>query len=385
MTNNPKVLFIGAYKDGTGWGKASQNYILAMDIAGINVVPRPIKTCFLDRKVDIPERILELEAKSDKNCDICIQHVLPPMMVYSGKFSKNIGIFMCESSHFKNSRWAEYLNSMDEIWICNHGMINRCRESFVSKPLRTIPLCFDISLYSERYEKLKIPQSIVDTFKFYTICEARQRKNIEAIINAFHLEFAPHELVSLIIKSAAPLKENNESFSILSKLCNDVKKSMKLYPKLDDYHKEVIISEWISDKDILRLHKTCDCFVLPSYGEAWGIPGFEAMAMGNPSLLTNEGGPADYIEDGESGILLECYDFPAFSDLSESSVRDIWIGNENWKKVDIGHLRKSMRKVYEDKELRNRLSRGGIDRAYKYSYEYVGNQIKLALGEDNNG
>jgi len=57
-----KVLFIGGFRDGTGWGKASQNYILALDRAGINVVPRPIRTCpTFGRHVDIPERILELE------------------------------------------------------------------------------------------------------------------------------------------------------------------------------------------------------------------------------------------------------------------------------------------------------------------------------------
>ena len=37
-----KVLYIGHYKDGTGWGNAALNNILAMDAVGIDVVPRAI-------------------------------------------------------------------------------------------------------------------------------------------------------------------------------------------------------------------------------------------------------------------------------------------------------------------------------------------------------
>ena len=70
-----KVLFIGVYKDGTGWGNAAQNYILALDAAGVDVVPRAIK--FNDRQAEVPQRILQLEKKSSKGCTHVIQNVLP--------------------------------------------------------------------------------------------------------------------------------------------------------------------------------------------------------------------------------------------------------------------------------------------------------------------
>ena len=37
-----KVLYIGNYNDGTGWGNACLNNILALDRAGVDVVPRAI-------------------------------------------------------------------------------------------------------------------------------------------------------------------------------------------------------------------------------------------------------------------------------------------------------------------------------------------------------
>ena len=377
-----KIHYIGAYKDGTGWGKAAQNYILALDSAGVDVVPSAIKTILMDRHVDIPQRILELEKGDERDCNICIQHILPGMMVYNSAYEKNIGIFMCESSHFKNTDWARYMNCMDEIWICNKGMIKACKESGVTVPLKVIPLCFDISQYSSRYEKLNMPNCVNETFKFYTICETRERKNLRALLTAFHLEFGIEERVSLIIKSMAPLKEAKESFEILGKICDNVKKSIKLYPSLDKYHREVIMPEWLSDYDILRLHKTCDCFILPSYGEAWGIPTFEAMAMGNVAIATNEGGPADFIRDYENGLLISWFDVPAHTNPDEPMLRDLWVGNENWKMVSIDELRKRMRDVFENKELRKEIGKNGIDNAYNYSYQVVGNIMKTILEEE---
>ena len=89
-----KVLFIGVYKDGTGWGNAAQHYILALDAAGVDVVPRAIK--LNNRNAEVPQRILQLEKKSSKGCTHVIQNVLPHHMEYSGDFEKNIGTLNME-------------------------------------------------------------------------------------------------------------------------------------------------------------------------------------------------------------------------------------------------------------------------------------------------
>ena len=56
-----KVLYIGNYKDGTGWGNACANNILALDAVGVDVVPRAIT--FNNSNGGCNERILELESK----------------------------------------------------------------------------------------------------------------------------------------------------------------------------------------------------------------------------------------------------------------------------------------------------------------------------------
>jgi hypothetical protein len=85
-----KVLYIGVYRDMTGWGQAARDYILSLDAVGIDVVPRAIK---LDNsKPEIPDRIKELEQKNSAGCDIVIQHLLPDMMQYHGGFAKKHSI-----------------------------------------------------------------------------------------------------------------------------------------------------------------------------------------------------------------------------------------------------------------------------------------------------
>ena len=54
-----KVLYIGNYKDGTGWANACINNILALDAAGVDVVPRAIT--FNNSAGGCPQKILELE------------------------------------------------------------------------------------------------------------------------------------------------------------------------------------------------------------------------------------------------------------------------------------------------------------------------------------
>ena len=112
-----KVLYIGVYKDGTGWAHAAQDYILALDAAGIDVVPRAIKQSSL--MAEVPDRILELEKKSAHGCNVVIQNVLPHMMEYSGGFEKNIGLYFTETDGYRESSWPGKLSLMDELWVPN--------------------------------------------------------------------------------------------------------------------------------------------------------------------------------------------------------------------------------------------------------------------------
>ena len=51
-----------------------------------------------------------------------------------------------------------------------------------------------------------------------------------------------------------------------------------------------LFSQDLALKDLPKLYKAADAFVLPSRGEGWGRPHVEAMAMGLPVIATNWSG-----------------------------------------------------------------------------------------------
>jgi len=378
-----KVLFIGVYRDNTGYAHASQSYLLAMDAAGIEVVPRCLK--LNNVQGEVPARILELEKQSDKDCNVCIQCCLPHQWDYSGHFSKNVGIFFWETSHFRNSPWAEHINLMDEVWVCCEQNVFAARNSNVNVPTHIIPIPCDINKYHQQYERLNIPESN-DKFVFYYIGEANTRKNLPALLKAFHSEFHPHENVVLCLKVNMPGMSPQDCAKNVQEMCMRVKSGLKIYSNLENYHKDVIITANMTELEIMRLHHTCDCYVQPSFGEAWGQPSFDAMAMGKTPLITSKTGMCDWVEKIDDdpdqtpitgGIVVPSHEVPVFGMVD--TFDNLYCGNEKWQEISVVELRRHMRSIYEKPEYREQLSNNGVDLAHDYSYEKIGQKIKDIL------
>ena len=139
----------------------------------------------------------------------------------------------------------------------------------------------------------------------------------------------------------------------------------------------VIITSFISNEDICRLHRFGDCFVMPSYGEAWCIPAFDAMGFGNTPICTNIGGMADFI--GHAGFLVEGVMEPVCDMLDTFPA--LFTGNEDWCSVSIQGLRECMRHAYESQEDLGNMKEAGLKRVYEYSHENIGNLIKGLLND----
>lgn len=74
--------------------------------------------------------------------------------------------------------------------------------------------------------------------------------------------------------------------------------------------------------ELIALYQTCDVFVLPTRGEAFGISAVEAGAAGLPAIATRVGGLIDIIADGETGFLIEPDDVQALIDRISLILRD---------------------------------------------------------------
>ena len=358
-----KILYIGNYRDGTGWGNACVNNILALDSGGIEVVPRAI-TFEIEQK-DYPDRIKELESESTKGCDVCIQHTLPHLYSYDARY-KNIGCIDVESSHFKETSWQHHINLMDELWVPTHAVRNACLESGVKKPIKIAPHSLDISQYKENGGN-KI-QELLSTFNFAFVGEFVERKNLSALVQAFHMEFDCDEPVSLFIKTS------KTSLPEIQKHIEHVRSGLKIRKT---YKEEVIITgmlEWINYISVLS---QCHSFVMPSRGEGFCIPALEAMALGIPVIHTQATGMDDFCV----GTSVPSYSQPCLGTLS--TLPNLDTARSDWREIDIRKLCAAMREVFQkwnSDEAKND-SQKAKSRASQYDHKPMGIRLKELLND----
>jgi len=362
-----KVLYIGNYKDGTGWANACINNILALDAAGVDVVPRAIT--FNNSAGGCPQRILELEENLEVGCDICIQHTLPHLYSYDSKF-KNIGFLATETSNFIESSWQHHANLMDQIWVPTQSCKDACIQSGVTKDVKIAPHSLDISKYdSAKYiEKGSKIENLLNTFNFAFIGEFVERKNIQALAKAFHAEFEPDEPVNLYIKTS------QQGLEYIQNYFNQIKSGLKLRKH---YKEEVVISGQLSKEDYISVLAQCHSFVMPSRGEGFCIPALEAMAIGIPVIYTEGTGMDDFC----SGSAVKSSEVPCFGAMSTMDY--LYTSNEKWREVDVEDLMVSMREVFmkRNTEIATEESRQALQKARKFSHKEVGLRLKEILND----
>lgn len=377
-----KILYIGHYKEFGGWGQAAKDYILALDTAGVDVVCRNVT---LTQDMKISGRLKELEEKDTDGCDVCIQHVLPHHLVKTNKFKKNIAVTYSESTSIKHLGWLENLNLMDEVFVPNTDLKESLENDGLKPKVKVVPLTTDVNKYKKPYPSINITGA-EDTFKFYYIGDLNDRKNIESIVTCFHSEFEKYENVSLIIKTKKFGYDKPRLDELVNSITSKVKSQLRMYKNLSDYKKDILISDQVTDEQLIQLHKACDCFLLPSHGEAWSIPSFDAMAFGNTPICSNFGGPKDFIDSSNwrtgkliNGVYSTCK-------CSDSAFPDMFTGREYWFQPCEKQIRQQMRQYYESWKkdpiaYKSRNQSAGLKIAEKFSYRNVAKKILEAINE----
>ncbi len=124
-------------------------------------------------------------------------------------------------------------------------------------------------------------------FTFFTLGIMVERKGIKNLLNA--------------IKEVS--KKNQNAIFRIGGIGNELE-------QLKRYSNEIGISthvQWLGKltrAEIVNEFQTCDCFVLPSKSESFGVVYVEALACGKPIIATDCGGPADIVTS-LNGLLIE--------------------------------------------------------------------------------
>jgi glycosyltransferase involved in cell wall biosynthesis len=112
------------------------------------------------------------------------------------------------------------------------------------------------------------------------------------------------------------------------------------------YKRPDVLFTGFLESDVLAMaYGSADAFVFPSTTDTFGNAVLEAQASGLPTIVSNEGGPAEIVEHGRSGLIFDASDPPA--------------------------LATAMMQIYEDGDLRAQLSEAGLVNARGNSWEQV--------------
>ncbi|MBN1649223.1 MAG: HAD-IIB family hydrolase [Spirochaetales bacterium] len=178
-----------------------------------------------------------------------------------------------------------------------------------------------------------------------SLCRPDARKNIDVLIDIYGQDRELQAMANLAI-FAGIRSDINEMPEAERQVLTDILLQMDKY---DLYGKIAIPKNHNPETEVPELYRIAalkkGVFVSASYLETFGLTFVEASAAGLPFIATEQGGPADIVNNCHSGILVD-------------------IAN----KAEVGSR---IKKILSDSELWTKLSENGINNARKiYTWEH---------------
>ena len=359
------ILLIAPYRTYSGWGEGGKHLAKSLNTLDHNLAIRPI---YMSNEIEQDfndEELLELECASYDHYDIVIQRVLPQFF-RRVPYSKSVLACVFETSNIRSTPWWRYLNNTDAILVPSQYEKQDLLNSDIKPPIHNVSEAIDTAKYKKDYTP--IPE-LEGTFNFYFIGEFVERKNIKALLTAFHREFRPNEPVKLVIKTLG-------NPQVIHKEIQQIKSHLRIYQSLGRYKQEVLICGRLPEEQMHNLHRSCHCMVMPSYGEAYCRPVVDALGYGNTPIVTNNTGMTDYINN-RNGWIVDSRVEPVYT--TQPPLSDIYTAKENWSNINIQHLMMCMREHYSSTDLQQTLKAHGDSSIQQFSYKNIGQKIEKAL------
>lgn len=353
------VLYTAKASGPSGFARAARAYMHGMNDNGINVFFDPLDTV-IDAVTPTGDEVVNsiLSGRGD---------MYMPQITWGQApwFIKNSGIYKIGHCEFEATEapetWIRYCNMMDEIWVPTEWDKAKFVKAGVHVPIYIIYQGIDPNYFHPEYAPMQTDAK--ETFKF--VCNAAwfPRKNIRNLIVAFQSEFKKHEDVCLIVKT------------IDLGLNKGIKKEIEDIPKSDTGANIYIREDELPDNQLPSLYTMADCFVLPTRGEGWGLPIFEALACGIPVITTGYGAPFEVLKDKKG----KPYPGVHFLEWTPADANDpyVYMEGKTWAEPNLIQLKKEMRNVYNNRQVEKAAAlKTSVIIRQKYSWVTVCAKIK---------
>lgn len=360
-----KVQFSCAALGASGYSEASRNYIAAMNLypKDLNLA---VKSVNFERWVTDQSAymsILNPLLKKKIEPDVQIIHMTPEnYRVHRRPGVKNIGYTVWETTRLPEG-WADMCNQLDEIWVPCDWNIEVFKNCGVKVPVKKIEHTINMGQFDNATDiDLGMPK---DKFIFYSIFQWTERKNPAGLIRAYMSEFSKKDNVVLILKTYF----QNNSEADKKSVEQEVRNIMNTMWVKEDHPPVILYHKMLSRQQILALHKSGHCLVLPHKAEGWSCTHFEAMAMGKPAIGTRFGGNTEFMTDDNSFLL--DYQLTPVAGMPWG----LYSGKGMWAEPSLEQLKAHMRYVYENYDAAKEKAAKGREDVKRYSWENIGKKI----------
>jgi len=356
------VLYVAKAGGASGFARASRGYMHGLVDNGVNVYFEPLDT-IIDSVVPSEDEVCNsiIDGRGD---------MLMPQIIWGQApwFIKNSGVYKIGHCEFEADEapesWIPYCNMMNEVWVPTEWDKKKFEKAGVQVPIHVIYQGIDPNYFHPDYAPMQTEAK--ETFKFVANGAWFPRKNLKNLAIAFQSEFKKGEDVCLIIKTM--------DLGLNDGIENEIKKIPEAPNSANVYIKE----DLLPDCEMPSLYTMADCFVLPTRGEGWGLPFFEALACGIPVIATGYSAHNEMLRDKKG----KPYGGVHFIDYkpAKSTSKYVYLEDKTWAEPNLQHLKKLMREVYNNRaiEKKKALKTSKIIRK-RFSWTACSKQVKDRL------
>lgn len=371
------VLFTGMYRQNDGWGRSSQDYLRALRLVdGIKLEAKPL---ILSNRVAPPTNEWDdLEAADIGKPDVCIFHV-PPQFSDPSPSCTNISMFHLETSNIGYSSYMRNKDMFRQYWVATkHERETLIDAEFDADKCRVVPMPINLD-FLDTAEPNMDNEILGDKFTFLYLGDMAERKNVPAAILAYWLTFTDDDNVNFLIKVNVPTNPRQTKSGAQQTLewIERLKYQCRLYDNSDEYPEIKVITDFITDKQVIDLQNRANCFVVSSRGESTCRPMLESFYLGKNIICTDGIGCIDSDMMADDPGFYKVRSFIEPCQAKSAPIHGVYSSWENWRSIDILDLSDSMYKVWKgDSSPQNRKEKVKNVHSYAAIARTIENQLR---------
>jgi glycosyltransferase involved in cell wall biosynthesis len=277
--------------------------------------------------------------------DTVILHIVPEYYksLIRSEIGKRIAGYVVWETDKLPLHWAKLLNMPEILLVPTKWNKEVLENGGVTKPIHVIPhIARGLKLSANSHYGGSFFGAHEDDYVFYTIGEWTTRKAIWKIVQCYLDTFSEEDSTFLLIKTSKFDCTKGLFNRFYFPVNHAIKKLLRNYK---NPARIGLITNYLSDKDILRLHCRGNCYISLCRSEGWGLGAFDAASFGKPVIITGYGGQLEYLPK-QLAYLVDYQLTSVIDTVGQKS----YSPDQKWAEPDMIHASQLLRFVFENRE-----------------------------------